>query len=246
MDPEIERVSATLFGKAVQAGSETTPALIGLAIIDLRESLGTNLPRYVPVQQDPHGLFGSCNVGVAEKIKSDGGTIRFGWCICEYPRLFLAAEFHAVWENHAGQLVDITPKPDGETRIVFAGDATYPPDFDFTKRPNNRRLRIYQPADRSELAQAKIATFTESQIKYEIGRASRKGLTLEQWIEARILIDPLPDLIDAFIRDTDERESLLKLVSTGFVRNTHPQRVKELARNDQRNLSNIRKLIRRA
>jgi hypothetical protein len=246
MDPEIERVSVTLFANAVPGGSETTPAVIGSAIIDLSESLRASPPLFIPVQQDQHGLYGFCNVGVAEKIKTDGGTIRFGWCIWEYPRLFLTAEFHAVWVDPTGKLVDITPKPDGETRIVFASDPTYPPDFDFTKRPNNRRLRIYQPADRSELAQAKIATFTESQIKYEIGRASRKGLTLEQWIEARILIDPLPDLIDAFIRDTDERESLLKLVSTGFVRNTHPQRVKELARNDQRNLSNIRKLIRRA
>jgi hypothetical protein len=141
--------------------------------------------------------------------------------------------------------VDITPKPDSETRIAFAGDPTYPPDFDFTKRPNNRRSRIYQPPDRAELAQAKIATFTESQLNYEVRRATRKGVTLEHWIEARIPIDPLLDHIDAFIRDADERESLLKLVATGIVRNTDPQRVKELARNQRRNLSEIRKLIRR-
>lgn len=83
-----------------------------------------------------------------------------------------------MWVDPTGKLVDITPKPDGETRIVFAGDPTYPPDFDFTKRPNNRRWRIYQPADRAELAQAEITAFTESQLKYETGRAIRKGVTL--------------------------------------------------------------------
>jgi hypothetical protein len=249
MDVDVRQLSADLFAQAAAlagGSNETAPVAISPDIISLCESLKTDPPGYVPVQTDPTGMFGFCNVGVLEKTKADGGTIRFGWCIWEFAGVCLTAEFHAVWVDPTGKLVDITPKPDGETRIVFAGDPTYPPDFDFTKRPNNRRSRIYQPVDRTELAQAKIATFSESQLKYETGRATRKGVTLEQWMEARIPIDPLPDLIDAFIRDAAERESLLKLVSTGIVRNTNPQRVNELARNQRRNLGKIGKLIRRA
>ena len=249
MDVDVRQLSANLFAQAaaVTGGSnETTPVAISADIIALCESLKTDPPGYVPVQTDPNGMFGFCNVGVLEKTKADGGSIRFGWCIWEYPGVWLIAEFHAVWVDPTGALIDITPKPDGETCIVFAGDPTYPPDFDFMKRPNNRRSRIYQPADRTELAQIKIATFTESQLKYESGRATRKGVTLEQWMEDRIPIDPLADLIDAFIRDADERESLLKLVSTGIMRNTNPQRVNELTRNQRLKLSKIGKLIRRA
>ena len=248
MNMDVRQLSADLFAQAaaVAGGSnETTPVAIGPDIIALCESLKTDLPAYVPVQTDPNGMFGFCNVGVLEKTKADGGAIRFGWCIWEYPGVCLTAEFHAVWVDPTGKLVDIAPKPDSETRIAFAGDPTYPPEFDFTKRPINRRSPIYQPADRAEFAQAKIATFTDSQLKYETGRATRKGVTLEQWMEARIPIDPLLDHIDAFIRDADERESLLKLVSTGIVRNTNPQRVNELACNQRRNLSKIGKLIRR-
>lgn len=244
---EIKHTAAVLFAaEANRIAYETTPNAISAEMIEWCESFGTSPPVYVPVQQDTCGLFGFCNIGVAEKIKTDGGTIRFGWIIWEYPRLMLTAEFHAAWVSPTRKLVDITPKPAGETQIVFAADPSYPPDFDFLKRPNNRRSRTYQPADRADLAQANIANFTESQIQYETGRATRKGLTLEQCMEARVPIDPLPDLIDAFIRDAGERESLLKLVSTGIVQNTNPQRVSELARNQQRYLSNIRKLIRPA
>ena len=67
-----------------------------------------------------------------------------------------------MWVDPSGKLVEHYPKPDGETRIVFAGDPTYPPDFDFTKRPNNRRWRsISQRIAGAELAQAEITTFTE-------------------------------------------------------------------------------------
>jgi len=248
MDMDVRQLSADLFARAAAVGggtNETTPAAIGPDIIALCESLKTDPPLYVPVQTDPNGMFGFCNVGVLEKTKADGGTIRFGWCIWEFAGVCLTAEFHAVWVDPTGKLVDITPKPDRETRIVFAGDPTYPPDFDFTKRPKNCRARLHRPADRAKLAQAKIATFTESQLKYETGRATRKGVTLEQWMEARIPIDPLPDLIDGFIRNADEQESLWEFNPTGIgTRCTNTRRLMQLTHNQQLNLSKIRKLIR--
>jgi len=243
----VRQLAAALFAKTAVGGNETTPIAISPDIIAFCESLKADAPVYVQVQSDPDGMFGFCNVGVLEKTKADGGTIRYGWCIWEYPGVWLIAEFHAVWVNPTGALIDITPKPDGETCIVFAGDPTYPPDFDFKKRPINRRWRIYQPPDRAELARAKIATFTEAQLKYEVERATQKGVTLEQWIEARIPIDPLSDHIEAFFRDADERDGLWEFNPTGIgTRCTNPQRVSELARNQQRHLIEIGKLIGRA
>ena len=243
---DVKQLSSDLFANAAAAahGNETTPAVIGAEIIELCEALKTDPPAYVEVQKDSNGLYGFCNLGVLEKIASDGGTIRFGWIIWEYPRIYLTAEFHAVWVNSTGRLIDITPKPDGERRIVFAGDPTYSPDFDFTKRPNNRRTRIFRPDNRAKLAQARIAKFTASQIEYETKRAIKKCMTLEQWVESRFPIDPLPDLIDAFIRLADERESLWEPLGTGIgTRCINPHRAMELAQNLQHKLREIQKLL---
>lgn len=208
---DIRQLSNDLFAKAaaVAGGShESTPGAINPEIIGLREALNADSPVFVPVRDDPHGMYAFCNHGVLEKIEADGGAIRFGWNIWEYPGVYLTAEFHAVWIDPTGNLVDITPKPDRETRIVFVSDPTYPPDFDFAKRPNNRRARVYEPADRVKLAEGRIATFHRSQIEYETNRAVRKGSTLKQWIASRLPVDPLPKLIDEFIRAADEREKL--------------------------------------
>lgn len=85
MDMDVRQLSADQFGKAVARGgsNETTPVAIGSDVIALCESLKTDSPGYVPLQTDQNGMFGFCNVGVLEKTKADGGTIRFGWCVWE-------------------------------------------------------------------------------------------------------------------------------------------------------------------
>jgi hypothetical protein len=39
------------------------------------------------------------------------------------PDTFLEAEFHSVWLNPAGELIDIIPKLDNETEILFLPDS---------------------------------------------------------------------------------------------------------------------------
>lgn len=190
---EIRRLSAAIFdADAAQVGGETTPTVINPQVIGLCESLKAKPPCYVPVQQDPHGIYGFCNDGVMEKIKAAGGTIASGWTIWEYPQLYLSTEFHAIWVDSAGMFIHITPKPAGETRIVFAPDPSYPPDFDFGKRPPGRRARLYEPEGVAELVQARIRNFKPSQIEYETRRAVNKGMTLDQWVQSKIPVDPYP------------------------------------------------------
>jgi hypothetical protein len=149
----------------------------------------------------------------------------------EYPGLYLTPEFHAVWADPSGTLIDITPKPDGERHILFAADMSYPPNFDFGQRPGSQRVRIYQPPARPELVQARISRFNDQQIEYERGRAAKKGLSLEQWVETKIPVDPLPDLVDAFVRDSNERDTLYVPSPNGYGRDcTNPHRVIEIDR----------------
>jgi hypothetical protein len=225
---EIRQTAAALFAAhSSEPASETTPSTIGPELMAWCRSLGANAPLYVPVQQDPCGLYGFCSIGVAEKIKIDGGAIRFGWVLWEYPRVFLTAEFHAVWVNPNGEPVDITPKPAGETRIVFAADPTYPPDFDFLKRPNNHRTRIYRSADSAAFVRNRVAGFSPSQRAYETGRAAKKGMELEEWVASRSPADLLPDLVDSFLREADERDALFTPTRIG-ARCSNPDRAMKL------------------
>jgi len=241
---EIRDRAADLFAtEACQNFPETTPTAITPEMIEWCQSFGANSPQYVPVQQDPCGIYGFCNIGVTEKIRTDGGTIRFGWLIWEYPRVFLTAEFHSVWVSPAGDLTDITPKPGRETQIVFAPDASYLPDFDFLKRPNNRRLRIYRAADTSPLVGETIAGFNASQRAYETRRATKKGMTLEQWVASRRFpIDPLPDLIDSFLCDADERDTLFTPTPIG-ARCSRPHRALQLGNSMAQKLRQIRAFL---
>jgi hypothetical protein len=204
------RLSEQHFESSSGPSNETTPDTITEAIDKFARSLGGK-PEFVPVQQDQYGLFGWCSDGVLEKVKHDGGEIRFGWTIWEWPKIFLTAEFHAVWLSPQQQLIDITPKPQGESRILFVADHSYPADFDFDKRPRNKRYRIPQEPDYERLARDEIAAMKPSQLEYERKRATKKGLELLDWITAKqprssfpLLVDELIAVCDAVDRKTDE------------------------------------------
>jgi hypothetical protein len=189
---------------ATERPEETTPPDITKPIKTFASTLGLEVPRFVPVATDPLGLYGWCSDGVLEKIKNAGGSIRFGWTIWEWPRVLLTGEFHAVWVDVADKLIDITPKPHGETRIVFVPDPTYPEDFDFDKRPLNRRQRLYEPADPSAEIAGHIARMKAAQLAYEQKRAAKAGVTLEQSLRNKRPADPFAKLVDDFIRACDE------------------------------------------
>ena len=112
-----------------QGGDVTTPFIISTDVVVFATELG-GAAQFIPVINDQYGLFGWCSDGVEEKVRNDGGKISFGWSIWEWPNTLLTAEFHSVWEDTAGSLFDITPKPQHETRIVFVADASCPQDFD--------------------------------------------------------------------------------------------------------------------
>jgi hypothetical protein len=129
-----QQASQALFQRDAKVRpEETTPAAITSQIQAFAASLCSEKPMRLPVEPDLYGLYGWCSDGVLEKVKNDGGGIVFGWTIWEWPRVLLTAEFHAVWSAPNGELADITPKPHGETDIVFVPDRTYSQSFDFDR-----------------------------------------------------------------------------------------------------------------
>lgn len=193
--------------KGADVVNETTPSDMTSELAEFCRALGGDAPTFVPVIDDPHGLYGWCSDGVTEKVKADGGDIVFGWTIWEWPNVLRTAEFHAVWQSPDGALVDITPKPKRETRILFVADRKYPATFNFDNRPGNRRQRLYQPADPAELAADRVGALGPSQLKYELGRAEKAGMSLQHWLEAKVPKDTLAPIIDELISACDDHEA---------------------------------------
>jgi hypothetical protein len=52
------------------------------------------------------------------------GSLCSGWVIWQSKLAqFVEAQFHTVWRNDEGKLVDVTPRQDGEKRILFVPDS---------------------------------------------------------------------------------------------------------------------------
>jgi len=207
---EIKRASAEQFllEKENSAGvSETSPNSITEMIRQFVSTFATDAPDFIPVENDPHGLYGWCSDGVHEKVKADGGKPVFGWTIWEWPCVLLTAEFHCVWQDASGKLIDITPKPKGEQSVLFVPDSAYGPDFDFDKRPLNRRMSIFVGKDKMAQVQATKSQLQGAKLRYEEGRAAKAGLSLEDWLLSKIPDEPLKVAIEEMIVACNEHEA---------------------------------------
>jgi len=111
----------------------------------------------------------------------------------------LTAEFHSVWENEAGMLLDITPKPKNEPRILFVPDRSYPDSFDFDQRPRNRRQQLHVGTDPAEKVAEAITLLAGGKRQYEERRAHKAGVPLDVWLRSKVPPDPLTVTIDDLI-----------------------------------------------
>lgn len=102
----------------------TTPKTIHDDVYRLREKIGiTTEPVFVPVDPCTGGKLSDCFADVERKIRRDGGSVQHGWTVWESQGTLIEGEFHAVWRSPDGSLLDVTPKADGERRILFIPDA---------------------------------------------------------------------------------------------------------------------------
>jgi len=81
-------------------------------------------PVWVDIHPDNTAEPSSCFVTVAKAVKAYGGKCVCGWDITEFPTVYLEAEFHGVWCNTDGELIDLTPHELPYKRILFLPDAT--------------------------------------------------------------------------------------------------------------------------
>lgn len=101
----------------------TTPPEISRAVRRLTDSVVRGAePVYLDVQPEADAIVHECFPNVQAKVARDGGQMLCGWQLWEWPNVLVEAEFHVVWVSPAGEMIDITPKPEGEKRILFVPD----------------------------------------------------------------------------------------------------------------------------
>jgi hypothetical protein len=74
-----------------------------------RIATGTE-PLYVKHQPLAGKPLKECFSIVAEQVEAHGGERVCGWAILQLDGIWLEAEFHAVWCDQTGQLLDVTPR----------------------------------------------------------------------------------------------------------------------------------------
>lgn len=76
-----------------------------------------------PEQRHPgEAVVKQCFPNVEARVVRAGGRMLCGWQLWEWPHVLIEAGLHAVWLSPDGEMVDLTPKPHSEARILFLPD----------------------------------------------------------------------------------------------------------------------------
>lgn len=105
-----------------------------------RKTSPKHQPILIPVISSPKYPEGYCWENVSQHVAEFGGSSLNGWIIWEIPGFLVEAEFHQVWRNPEGELIDITQKGDGERSILFLPDDDKSPETGYWP---NQRLYTY-------------------------------------------------------------------------------------------------------
>ena len=101
----------------------TTPYGINKHVRALRDRIASPLePVFVQVQTRHDARSSECFEATAKHVAEFGGTSVYGWQVWEWPGILIEGEFHAVWKNPDGVLLDVSRKDEGENRILFIPD----------------------------------------------------------------------------------------------------------------------------
>ena len=115
-------------------------------------------PVLISIQPEPECVPRECFENVRQKTKTHGGRIRCGWAIWEWPRVFIEAEYHAVYEAPDVSLHDLTPSipEDPQRARLFLPDDSAVYDFgdpDGSRRDNIRHPLAKDPQIASAVSQ---------------------------------------------------------------------------------------------
>jgi hypothetical protein len=175
---------------------ERTPDAITDDIMTYAKDIGAASPVYVAVSPPPGANFETDReLNLRQQCRLLNGKMLFGRAIYAADDLFLVGEWHCVVSNAQG-LVDVTPNPTGETRILFAAHPELPQGDDGGLHPPSIRARIYRATERQAELEAKLLQADDA----ARATARKNGITVRQLMLSRLPRDPLAAEIDDYLR----------------------------------------------
>src|SRR5258708_27145118 len=127
-----------------------TPIEVSEKILELCERITPGRrPVFLAIKPDVGCAPSDCFENVRRKVEREGGRIQYGWALWEWPKVFIEAEHHSVYESVTGPAwVDITPCAEGSRRRLFLPDDDAPYAFqDEGLRRDNIRMALSDDPD---------------------------------------------------------------------------------------------------
>lgn len=104
----------------------TTPSGINKHVRALRDRIASPFePLFVGVKTRADARSAECFEATAKHVVEFGGSSVVGWQVWEWPGILIEGEFHAVWKNPDGVLLDVSRKDEGEQQILFIPDPRF-------------------------------------------------------------------------------------------------------------------------
>ncbi len=88
-----------------------------------RQIDATSEPVLVAVEPGADCLPGRSFQNVGAMVRLHGGSVQHGWRLREQAMAYVEGQFHGVWRRLDGALIDVTPRTDGLTQIIFLPDS---------------------------------------------------------------------------------------------------------------------------
>lgn len=163
------------------------PTLIAPHVLTFCEGISSgSRPSRLAIRPEAGCRPRECFYNVRHKVTTEGGRIRFGWSLLEWPRVFIEAGHHAVYENPDGELLDITPScaEDPQVARVFLPDDAAMYDFDGLQSPRSNIQQALADDDKiteylrlgAELAEIQRRTHNSNQARLSDSDAARSSL----------------------------------------------------------------------
>lgn len=113
--------------------AHTTPKSINKKIARFCKTLnkGSHAPVFLTYAEAGYGYkAGYCHANSLHYVRKHGGEVLPGWVI--WHSVFTEAEHHSVVRTLDGKILDVTPRPDGEEKLLFVPSPDHVWDAEFT------------------------------------------------------------------------------------------------------------------
>lgn len=127
-------------------------------------------PFYVPCSPLQGVAQNECFSVVERHVAEHGGTRLIGWAVWERPRVYIEAEFHAIWRRPDGAHIDLAPRRLPIPRILFLADQHRKHDG---TQVDNVRKPLTKDKDVQRFLQLRAEYFrliNEGDLKHQFGK----------------------------------------------------------------------------